>query len=90
MLKKYVHLLFWTGMIMALAGCSTIETYKWPNGDTYTGEWKGTKKHGQGTYIYANGNKYVGHYYESMKHGHGIYYLGEFKYEGEWIYDKPR
>lgn len=76
-------------MIMALAGCSTIETYKWPNGDTYTGEWKGTKKHGQGTYIYANGNKYVGHYYESMKHGHGIYYLGEFKYEGEWIYDKP-
>lgn len=29
-------------------------TFKYPNGDMYSGEWKAGKKHGQGTYVYGN------------------------------------
>lgn len=87
--------IFVTVLIVILTGLSMNEAsaeyaaYTWPNGDTYVGEWKGTKKHGKGTYTYANGNKYVGQYYESMRHGHGVFYFGEFKFEGEWVHDKP-
>ncbi|MBW2172168.1 MAG: caspase family protein [Deltaproteobacteria bacterium] len=88
--------LFLAALLVILADfCSTphsyaaYESYTWPNGDTYHGEWKGNKKHGQGTYTYANGNKYVGQYYESMRHGHGTFYFGEFKFKGEWVYDRP-
>jgi len=72
-----------------LDGCATTETYTWPNGDKYIGEWKGDVKHGKGTYSYANGNKYVGEYKNGIKHGYGTFYFGEFIYEGEWIDDKP-
>ena len=88
--------LFSAVLIVVLTGCSTTyeastthEAYTWPNGDTYIGEWKGTKKHGRGTYTYANGNKYVGQYHESIRHGHGVFYFGEYTYEGEWMNDKP-
>ena len=70
-------------------GWAAIETYTWPNGDKYTGEWKNDVKHGKGTYIYANGNKYVGEYKDGKKHGYGTFYFGEFKYEGKWVDDKP-
>ena len=66
-----------------LEGCVVSETYTWPNGDKYTGEWKGDVKHGKGTYFYASGNKYTGEYRNGIKHGYGTFYFGEFKYEGK-------
>jgi len=38
--------------------CSGSWTYD--NKDTYVGEWKDDKHHGQGTYSYTDGTKYVG------------------------------
>jgi hypothetical protein len=68
-----------------------IEIYS--NGDTYVGEWKDGKRHGQGTYTWACGNKYVGRWVYNKQHGQGIYtwfdgekYVGAFKddlYHGE-------
>ena len=40
------------------------------DGDTYEGEWKNDKLHGQGTYTFANGNKYVGNYKDGLRHIH--------------------
>ena len=55
-------------------------------GDTYIGEWKDNKNHGQGTYTWANGDKYVGEYKDNKRHGQGTYtwadgekYIGEYK-----------
>ena len=42
-------------------------TYEWPAGefkrDTYIGEWKNNKKHGQGTYNYLAENEFKGDQY---------------------------
>ena len=70
-------------------------TYEWPSGefkrDTYIGEWKNNKKHGQGTYNYLaenefKGDQYVGEYKNGYVHGQGTYitakgnkYVGEFR-----------
>ena len=37
-------------------------TFKWPDGNTYTGEWNAEKRvmHGKGTYIWADGSTYDG------------------------------
>ena len=43
----------------------------YPNGDKYEGQWKGDKKHGQGTFSFADGDKYVGQWKEGNKHGQG-------------------
>lgn len=88
-LKNLTCILFFALFFVETWGCKTTETYKWPNGDTYTGEWKGEIKHGYGTYIYANGNKYVGQYCDGVKHGYGSYHLGAFVFEGNWEHGKP-
>jgi hypothetical protein len=35
----------------------------------YVGEWKGGKRHGQGTHAWADGNKYVGEFKDDDLHG---------------------
>ena len=37
-------------------------TFKWPDGNTYTGEWNTEKRamHGKGTYTWADGSTYDG------------------------------
>ena len=35
-------------------------TYRYPNGDVYSGEWTDGKKHGTGTYRWANGKVFEG------------------------------
>ena len=35
-------------------------TMTYPNGDTYTGEFKGGKQNGLGTYTWANGTTHTG------------------------------
>jgi hypothetical protein len=41
------------------------------NEDTYTGEWKGGKIHGQGTYRWKNEDQYAGRWKVGKMHGHG-------------------
>ena len=43
------------------------------DGAKYVGEWKGDKKHGQGTYTWPSGSSYVGEYKNDKKHGQGTY-----------------
>ena len=69
-------------------------TYAWPSGefkrDTYIGEWKNNKKHGQGTYYYLaeneyKGDQYVGEYKNGYVHGQGTYITAKGnKYVGEY------
>jgi|ETN01SMinimDraft_4_1059930.scaffolds.fasta_scaffold46459_1 hypothetical protein len=63
-------------------------TKKYKNGDTYVGEMKNDKPHGQGTYTWPNGEKYVGVFKNDKKHGHGTWTLKDIKYVGEWKEDK--
>jgi len=37
-----------------------IATATFPNGDTYSGEYKEAKRNGKGTYTYSKGGKYTG------------------------------
>jgi len=55
------------------------------NGDSYSGEWKDGKYHGQGVFIFKNGNRYSGGFREGKYDGRGIsvYSNGE-KYEGDF------
>ncbi|KAJ3321643.1 hypothetical protein HDU76_014060 [Blyttiomyces sp. JEL0837] len=44
------------------------------NGDRYLGEWKGNKKHGNGTYFYrSTGAIYEGEWLNDMRHGYGTF-----------------
>ena len=63
-------------------------SYMGEDGQTYEGEWKNDKIHGQGTFTYANGDKYVGNYKDGERHGQGTFtfangdkYVGNFKDE---------
>lgn len=73
-------------------------TFSYVNGDTYVGQWKAGKKHGQGTYTYAkDGTKLVGDWENGkMTVGkwvfpNGTFYTGKFRYnkpfgEGVWVF----
>jgi hypothetical protein len=46
---------------------------KFPNGDTYEGEWKAYKPHGKGTYTCAvDGEVYTGDFLSGERHGQGV------------------
>ena len=60
-------------------------TKKYKNGDTYVGEVKNDKHHGQGTYTWADGRKYVGSYVADKKEGYGIFTWPDGRqYAGNW------
>ena len=71
---------------------SCFGTNTFANGNKYVGEYKGYKRHGQGTFIWADiniGNKYVGEYQNNQMHGQGIYtYSNGDKFVGEYKNDK--
>ena len=48
-------------------------TYTFDNGNTYAGEWRDDKPHGQGTNTYVNGDKYVGEFRDGDFNGQGTY-----------------
>eukprot|EP00397_Hematodinium_sp_SG-2012_P062298 GEMP01083916.1.p1 GENE.GEMP01083916.1~~GEMP01083916.1.p1 ORF type:complete len:143 (+),score=25.62 GEMP01083916.1:40-429(+) len=55
------------------------------NGDTYTGDFKDGKKHGQGVYVYRNDDEYSGTYVENERHGVGLFtYAAGGKYHGNF------
>jgi len=60
-------------------------TFLFPNGNRYIGEYKGTQMHGRGEFFWTNGNIYKGEYKNGMRHGLGVltFYNGS-SYSGEW------
>ena len=65
-------------------------TYKYENGDEYTGQWiDGNWKDGEGTYKYASGAAYTGQWKDGEKNGKGTYTnINGVNFLGNWVYDK--
>jgi hypothetical protein len=62
---------------------------RYPNGDTYSGEWKNGRRHGFGTLTKPNGFKYVGGFFEDSRHGKGEEVLRPaYKFTGIFQKDK--
>ncbi len=63
----------------------TRETYTYPDGTKYDGEWKDNKRHGHGILTRPDGTKYVGEWAENKPHGQGVLITAEgMIYTGEW------
>lgn len=63
-------------------------TYTWPNGDTYSGEWKQGVMNGQGIFNYYSGEQYTGEYRNNERVGYGkMIWTNQEWYEGEWEKD---
>ena len=65
-------------------------TYKYENGDEYTGQWiDGNWEDGEGTYKYASGAAYTGQWKDGEKNGKGTYTnINGVKFLGDWVNDK--
>eukprot|EP01006_Ploeotia_vitrea_P062648 TRINITY_DN84179_c0_g1_i1.p2 TRINITY_DN84179_c0_g1~~TRINITY_DN84179_c0_g1_i1.p2 ORF type:complete len:658 (-),score=411.56 TRINITY_DN84179_c0_g1_i1:43-2016(-) len=62
---------------------------KFPNGDTYEGEYRDGKRNGKGKYVFAKGGSYEGDYVDGLKHGRGVLITPDGgRYEGEFQNDK--
>merc|ERR1719161_2638981 len=59
--------------------------HKFNNEATYTGQWLGNQRDGQGTQVWADGAKYDGQWLADKAHGKGkfIHENGD-AYEGQW------
>lgn len=63
-----------------------VASHVYANGDTYSGEWQGGKKHGEGTYTWADGERYEGRWVSGIKSGMGAYFWNNGdRYEGEFV-----
>ncbi len=60
--------------------------YRYPDGSTYSGDFRNAKMHGQGTYNYARRReKYKGQWRNGVFHGQGSYfYRSGNRYKGQW------
>jgi len=89
-----VVLLFTAGEASVLPSCSnstssTLCTITFYDGSKYVGEWKGNRRHGQGSVTYTDGSKYVGEWRNNKRHGQGTFtHFDGSKYVGEWLFDK--
>ena len=65
-------------------------TYKYENGDEYTGQWiDGNWEDGEGTYKYASGAAYTGKWKDGEKNGKGTYTnINGVNFLGNWVNDK--
>lgn len=63
-----------------------VKTFQFPSGATYTGQYYGTKKHGQGFWVHPDGDNYGGQYEDNKHCGWGVYISGRNgkKYVGQW------
>ena len=63
--------------------------FKWPNGDSYEGEYVNSERTGNGTYVWANSDRYTGDFMAGKRHGIGIYVWAKGdRYEGEYVNDE--
>jgi hypothetical protein len=54
----------------------------------YQGNWKNSKKHGQGKEFFVDGSVYQGAFFHGKKHGKGTYnWPHKSKYEGDFYND---
>lgn len=61
------------------------ETYTYPDGTTYVGEWENGKRHGYGKWTRPDGTHYVGEWVNDKPDGQGILTkIGGGMYSGEW------
>ncbi len=61
------------------------ESYTYPDGSKYEGEFKDGKRHGQGIWIRPDGAKYKGEWVDDKPCGQGILIFTDGKkYEGGW------
>jgi hypothetical protein len=69
--------------------CGDVQGIKsWPDGDSYSGQWRFGFKHGFGKYSWGNGRSYSGGWREDMMHGHGTYtFENGDSYTGAWECD---
>lgn len=67
---------------------TAIEHYT--NGNKYTGQKKGTLKHGKGKYLFKDGTFYDGQWSNNKINGIGNLYFadGDLEYSGEWRNDE--
>jgi hypothetical protein len=64
-------------------------TYKWPEGDVYTGQWKNDKFNGQGTYKWPAGHVYTGQWKSNLSNGQGTYKNKHgVTFKGIWVNDE--
>lgn len=61
------------------------ESWRFSNGDTYTGQWLHNKPHGKGVYQRLNGDVYKGEFRHGVMHGVGLYKFSNGDvYKGGW------
>ncbi len=61
------------------------ETYTYPDGTTYTGEWEDNKRHGYGIWTRPDGMQYEGEWENDKPHGRGILINPDgSKFSGDW------
>ena len=56
----------------------------------YVGDYRNSKRNGEGKFVYTNGNIYIGSWKNDMRHGHGVLKFANSGdvYEGLWKHDK--
>src|SRR5208337_2905256 len=60
-------------------------TFLFPNGNKYIGEFRGSKMHGKGEFYWTNGNVYNGDFRKGKRHGKGtITYYYNCTYNGDF------
>ena len=68
-----------------------VGTFKWGNGNVYSGEWLRDNMEGRGTFTWGrSGDTYEGEFKSDRKHGHGKWTRQSDgkTYVGEWFNDK--
>eukprot|EP01117_Protostelium_nocturnum_P010304 TRINITY_DN3700_c4_g1_i1.p1 TRINITY_DN3700_c4_g1~~TRINITY_DN3700_c4_g1_i1.p1 ORF type:complete len:371 (-),score=103.09 TRINITY_DN3700_c4_g1_i1:154-1266(-) len=67
----------------------TVGSYRWPNGRSYRGEWKGLLRSGKGYYQWPDGRSYDGEWQQDKRHGKGLYAWNDGDYfEGTFVEGK--
>ena len=97
-LLRYLAFVLMVGNASAqssLPACQGSDASKWTNcfgpfvfasGNQYAGQWKDSRRSGQGTEVFANGNKYVGEFKNDKPNGQGTLYAtnGSVINQGMW------
>lgn len=84
--------IFPVALLLFLISCKDVQqdSFIFPNGDKYIGQFTDGMMTGHGTKAYSNGDIYVGQFKDGLRHGQGTFTLKDGdKYIGEWQSDIP-